>query len=128
MKKRKSPAKEKLMEWVEKNPDGYLKKSYEDIGKEIGIAPISVWRHLPSLIADRDGMLPSQVMEQRKEQGLEFGKKHTLKPEKIEKIYELSKSLDAKDIAYTLDIDMRTVEKYLKDKQEQSNERENIQK
>ena len=120
-KTRSSPAKQKLIEWIEKNPDGYLELSYEDIGKEVGIASISVWRHLPNLIADRDDVLPSEVMEQRKEQGLEYGKNHALKPEQIQEIYELSKSLGTKDVAYKLGIDMRTVEKYLKEKKEQSN-------
>ncbi len=110
---RRSPTREKLQKYINENPNAYLEKSYETIANEIGTSPISVWRHLPNLIAQRDGCLPSEIVEKRKQQGFDFGQNTKLKPEKIEEIKELSKTLEPIDIAYKLDIDIRTVKAYL---------------
>lgn len=111
--KRRSPTKEKLQKYINENPNAHLEKSYETIANEIGISPISVWRHLPNLIAQRDGCLPSEVVGKRKQQGFDFGQNTKLKAEKIEEIKELGKTLEARDIAYMLNIDIRTVKTYL---------------
>ena len=109
---KKETAQEKLQKWIEKNPEGYLQKSYEAIGNEIGITSMTVWRNLPKLIAKREGCLPSDIVEKRKEHGLQFGS-NILSTEQIQKIKELGKKNPPIDIAFIMKIDIRTVKKYL---------------
>ena len=115
--------KEKVKQWVEKNPDGYLEKSYEKIGKEIGISNVAVFRHLPFIIAQRDGCRPSDVQEKRDAHGLRQSPKKVTE-EQIQEILKLGQKESLRNIAFLLQLDIRTVKKYLdeaKEKTEKSN-------
>lgn len=57
--------KEKIRDWVKRNPHGYLQNSYKQIASQIGVAPGSVDKYLVDIIAERDNCLPSEVMEKR---------------------------------------------------------------
>ena len=63
----KSPARDKLKKWVDKNPDGYLQKTLKQIAIEVGVSQTSVSNNLFRIIATRDGILPSEVMAKRNE-------------------------------------------------------------
>ena len=118
--KRKTTVKEKLQKWIEKNPNGYLEKSYETIGKEIGASNASVCRNLPKLIAERDACLPSKVIEKREANGFKYGKSRQLSTENINEIQHLSKFHSPHDIAYIMELDIRTVKKYLEERKEKT--------
>ena len=57
--------KEKIQDWVKRNPHGYLQNSYQQMADQIGVSPRSVHRHLIDIISERDNCLPSEVMEKR---------------------------------------------------------------
>ena len=106
--------KEKLQVWLEKNPSGYLDKSYREIAEEVGISASSVGRSLKRLIADRDNILPSEVQKLRDA----HGKKQTplrISEEEIGKIREYhDQDVPVSDICYRLNLHETTVRKYIK--------------
>ena len=106
--------KERLQVWLEKNPTGYLDKSYREIAAEVGISSASVGRNLKMLIADRDNILPSEVQKLRDA----HGKKQTplrVSNEEIEKIREYhAQDVPVSDICYQLNLHESTVRKYIK--------------
>jgi len=110
-------AKDKLKKWVDENPEGYLEMSFREIANEIGISHSTVDRNLIRIIAERDGLLPSQVKFKRSEAGFTFttAGDTKLSDEQINKIHELWNQgfYDLDDIAYIVKVDKRTVEKYL---------------
>lgn len=111
----KAITKEKIKKWIEENPEGYLEKSYETIADELGISPASVWRHLSNLIAERDESLPSEIKKKRENIGLRLTA-NKLSPDKIEEICKQHREnphYKIEDIAYLLDYDVRTIQKYL---------------
>lgn len=107
---------EKLNKWVEENPEGYLKMGFRKIADEIGISQSTVAKNILKIVAERDGILPSQVKFKRREAGFTFLKAGDIKlsDDQITKIWELfNQKYDADDIAYIVKVDVRTVEKYL---------------
>lgn len=106
----------KLEKWVEENPNGYLEKGFKKIADEIGISPSTVAKNLLKIIAERDGVLVSDVRLEREQAGLSFNAKGDVKisDEQIKKIRELfDQKYDVHDIAYLVNLDERTVKKYL---------------
>ncbi len=61
---------QKIEVWVEVNPDGWKTLTFSKIATEIGISAGSVDRHLPEVVADRDNIMPSEVMRIRVDNGL----------------------------------------------------------
>lgn len=109
---------ENLEAWVEKNPDGYLTHSLKDVAKEVGgsPSPSNVAKYLFSIVARREGILVSHVRERRRQAGwtsIAEGFKR-VPEEKVKRIYQLwREGYIIVDIAHILEIDARTVEKYL---------------
>lgn len=110
-------ATDKLKHWVEANPEGYLEKSFRQIADEIGdISHSTVSKNLLRIIAERDGLIISQVRFKRQQAGFTFTQagEQKLSDEQIKKIYELWQlKYDLEDIAFVVKVDKRTVEKYL---------------
>lgn len=109
-------AREKLAKWVEENPNGYLEKGFRKIAAEADVSHPTVAKNLLKIIADRDGLIVSQVRFKREQAGFSFTVKgdEKLSDEKIKKIWELfDQKHDIDDIAYIVDVDERTVKKYL---------------
>ena len=108
-------AKAKLARWLEDNPDRWLRQSYLSIGKEAGVSPTSVDRYLPELIADRDGIMPSQVLQQREEAGLSFAGRSKTDRSKIRQIIEDNPGAHIRDIAYLAECHPRVAKKVLEE-------------
>ena len=104
---------EKLRAWVDANPSGYLRMTLRQIGAEVGVSPSSVGRELPKIIADRDGIMPSDVVAKRETLGYKRTPRK-LSPEDIADIHSYSDDgWSVKDIAYILNHNENTVRKYL---------------
>ena len=103
-----------MEQWVKENPNGYIQFSLTEIRQQVGMSINTVKHHLCEVIAERDGILPSEVMKRREEKG--FKKvAHRLEAEKVKEIYRLDKQgVEPSDIAYILDIHVLTVLNYLK--------------
>ena len=108
-------AREKLEDWVEKNPDGYKKRSQKQIANEAGVSQGSVSYNLKQIIAKRDGILPSEVTARREKQGFRQSPKQ-LTPEDVAEIHRLyyEKGYSSADIAHILNCHEVTVRKYIK--------------
>lgn len=109
-------AREKLEKWVEQNPDGYLEMSFRNIADKASVSHSTVDRNLLKIIAKRDGLIVSQVKFKREQAGFIQKKKgdQMLSDEQIKQIWELfNQKYDVDDIAYIVDVDVRTVKKYL---------------
>lgn len=93
-------AKARLADWLEDNPDDWLTQSYTSIAKKSGVSATSVDRYLPELIADRDGIVPSEVLRQREKAGLSSPKRAKVDRAKIRQIIEENPDAHIRDIAY----------------------------
>ena len=94
------PAKEKLAVWLENNADKWITQSFASIAKEVGISATSVDRYLPELIADRDGMLPSEVLSKRQEAGFSYPRKSKTDLNKVREVIENNPDAPVRDLAY----------------------------
>ena len=104
---------EKIEAWVSENPDDYLQKTLKQMAKEIGVSAGSVDRYLPEIIAERDGCMPSDVIDRRKSEGYNR-RGPRLTPNEIEKIHEYAYvGMPSRDIAYMLGRGPKTIEKYM---------------
>ncbi len=106
--------KEKVAEWLENNPDGWLTQSFEAIRKEIGISAASVDRYLPELIAEREGLLPSQVMQKRQEAGITFPRKSKIDLQKVREVIENNPDAPVRDLVYLAKCSPNTIKKVRK--------------
>lgn len=106
--------KDKLSRWLEENPDGWLRESYKSIAEAAGVSATSVDRYLIELIADRDGIMPSEVLRQREEAGLRFLGRAKADQEKIRKVIEENPGAHYRDIAYLAKCNPKTVKRILK--------------
>ena len=118
-------AKEKLSIWVNANPNGYLNKTLREIGAEAGVSASSVGRELPKIIAQRDGIMPSEVVARREA----LGYKRTPRQLSAEDILQIQKyageGFSVKDIAYIMECSEQTVRKYIAaDKEKAGHENE----
>lgn len=104
---------EKIEAWVEANPDGYFQKSLQQIVIETGTSMTSVDWHLPGIIANRDGILPSEVMAKRIKAGFRPRELSIETVTEMRRLYE-EEGMSKLDIAYLLKINIITVRKYLK--------------
>ena len=118
-------AQEKIEKWVEKSPNGYLKGSFAQIAKEIGVSSTSVGNHLERIIAKRDGVLPSEVTTRREKAGFRRSPKK-LSPEDVAEIHRLhhKEGKKPKDIAYILGCSEKTVRKYIKEHEQDRDDEE----
>lgn len=109
-------AQEKIEKWVEKYPDGYLKGSFAQIAKEIGVSSTSVGNHLERIIAKRDGVLPSEVTARREKAGFRKSPQKR-SPEDVAEMLRLhyEEGKKTKDIAYILGCSDKTARKYIKE-------------
>ena len=110
-----SRAKEKIAEWLKNNPDGWLMQSFTSISEEIdGVSATSVDRYLPELIADRDDILPSQVMQKRQEAGMTYPGKSRVDFQKVREIIENNPDAPVRDLVYLAKCGPSTIKKVRK--------------
>lgn len=107
---------EKIEDWVKENPNAYLEKGLNAIADEIDISASSVSKILPLIIAERDNILPSEVVKKREARGFKMrSNRERLDKEKIKEIkHQHELGIEIRDIGYILDIHPDTVRKYLK--------------
>ena len=65
--KRDPELKNKIRQWVEKNPERWYTAKYEDIHVETGVSASSLYRYFPLIVAEVGNILPSEVIEKRQE-------------------------------------------------------------
>ncbi len=118
-------AKEKVAEWLENNPDGWLMQSFASIGKEIGISAASVDRYLPELIADRDDILPSEVLKKRQEAGFTYPRKPKIDLQKVREIIESNPDAPVRDLVYLAKCGPKTIQQVQKAIEEENQGAEN---
>ena len=106
---------QKLIQWLEANPDGWLTQSYESIAKETKMSAGSVNRHLLEIIADREGILPSAVKQRRREAGHVHQRRTKTDPDKIRKVIENNPGADIRDWAYLAKCHPTVIERFLKE-------------
>ena len=108
------PAKEKLTVWLENNADKWITQSFASIAEEVGISAASVDRYLPELIADRDGMLPSEVLRKRQEAGFSYPRKSKTDLNKVREIIENNPDAPVRDLAYLAKCSPKKIQQVLK--------------
>lgn len=110
----KMSVRQKIQAWVKKNPEGYLEKTFKQISKEAGVSEGSVNGHLTKIIAERDGIFPSDVTAKRMAEG--FRQSPLELPEEkiaqIRKLHDKDKRSVA-DISYIMKCCEVTVRKYI---------------
>ena len=113
-----SAVRQKIEKWVDENPDGHLKKSYDQIANEAGVSYTSAYRYLLEIIADRDGCLPSDVMKAREDAGLKQSPRAMkLSEHEIAEVDKLdAEGMEPRDIAYIVGVGLPAVRKHLSKK------------
>ena len=109
----------RLKEWFEKNPDDYFHKSMNQIAKEIGVPFSTVQKNLHQMVAEREGMTPSQVKKMRQHRRCEV---HKISRPKVKALYDAGRSID--DIAFMMECGTETVRaalREMRDKDVQTN-------
>lgn len=106
-------AKDRLARWLKDHPDDWLTKSFKFIGKEADVSASSADRYLPELIAERDNILPSEVMRRRQEAGLGHPGKSTSDFGKIRQVIEENPGADIRDLAYLAKCHPKAVKRVL---------------
>jgi hypothetical protein len=119
-------AKTRLARWLENNPDSWLKQSYVSIAKESGVSATSVDRYLPELIADRDEIMPSEVLRQREEAGLSHPGGVKVDRAKIRQIIKENPNTHIRDIAYLAKCHPRIARKVREEMEEELEESQSI--
>ena len=107
-------AKDKVAEWLEKNSDRWLTLSFQSISDEVGVSAASVDRYLPELIAERDNILPSEVMQKRQEAGFTYPRKSKIDLQKVREIIENNPGAPLRDLVYLAKCSPKTIQQVLK--------------
>ncbi len=115
---------ERLVEWLEENPDGWLTESFQSIARQTEMSPASVDRHLPELVADREGILPSEVVKRRQEEGSGASRRPKADREKIRQIIAENPGAPVRDLAYLAKCHWKVIEQELKASQTNGNAKE----
>ena len=120
-----NPVRNKLALWLENNPDSWLKQSFKSIAEDADVSSTSVDRYLPELIADRDNILPSEVMKQRERAGLGSPGRSKPDPENIRRVIEENPGAPVRDLAYLAKCAPRKIQQVIKEITEEKQSKEN---
>ena len=115
-------ARAKLARWLKDNPDSWLTESYVSIGKKAEVSATSVDRYLPELIADRDEIMPSDVLQQREEAGLSYAGRSKTDRAKIRQVIKENPDAHIRDIAYLAKCHPRVARKVREEMEEELEE------
>ena len=97
----------KLSRWLDANPDAFNTMTMERIAQESGTSKSAVNRFLPKLVAARDGILPSEVMERR-----QISTRRRINRRKVYALQDEGKQVG--DIAYLLECTDDAIRKILR--------------
>lgn len=117
-------ARERLVEWLEENPDSWLTESFQSIARQTEMSPASVDRHLPEIVADREGILPSEVVKRRQEEGRGTSRRPRADRGKIRQIIAENPNAPVRDLAYLAKCHPRVIERELKTRELSGNDSE----
>ena len=104
---------DKLDQWLENNPEGWLTESDQSIAQQAEVAAGSVARHLHMLVAKREKIMPSEAQKRRRE-ARPIARRTKMDLSAIQKIIEANPGAPACDLAYLADCPERTIERLLK--------------
>lgn len=106
---------ERLAQWLDTNPNAWLTESYVSIARQTGMAAGSVNRHLLEIIAERKGILPSDVKKKRQEAGHVHQRRSKTDPDKIREVIKDNPGAAVRDWAYLVRCHPTVIEKFLKE-------------
>ncbi|MDE0482601.1 MAG: hypothetical protein OXI67_08500 [Candidatus Poribacteria bacterium] len=112
--------KKKVVEWLETNPEKWLTQSFKSISDEAGVSVSSIDRYLPELIAERDGILPSQVIQKRREAGMGHPRGFRIDLQKVRKVIEDNPDASIRDLVYMANCSQNTIRRVLKKIEEEN--------
>lgn len=118
-------ARDKIAAWLENNQDKWLTQSFQSISKEIGVSASSVDRYLPELIADRDDILPSQVLKMREEAGFTSPRKSKADLNMVREVIKKYPDAPVRDIAYLAKCTPKVVQKVQKEIEQENQNTDN---
>lgn len=111
-------AKEKLEEWLNSHTEekDWLHQTWDTIAEQAGVSRTRAYVILPRLLADRESVLPSDILNRREEYAISVGrygrKRNHLSQANLAKLKELKLQdppVEDVDCAYLLGVDMRIV-------------------
>ena len=109
-----SSVKEKLVKWLEDNPDGW-KNTDAFIHKQTGVSTGSVNTYVPEIIARRDNILPSEVQELRRKEGTIPSRRPKADTNKIRQIIAENPEAPVRDLAFLADCSHGAIERVLEE-------------
>ena len=102
-----------MQDWVEKNPDRWYTATYEDISVETGVSPSTLYRYFPLIVAEATGLLPSEVLDKRREHLGTSPWRRKLSQTEIQEIVDLfNEGKTGLDIAFMTGRSLSQVEKH----------------
>lgn len=104
---------DKLNEWLDTNPEGWLTESDQSIAQQAGVAAGSVARHLHMLVAKRENIMPSEARKQRQE-ARPISRRTTVDLNKVRRIIAENPDAPPCDLAFIADCPESTIERLLK--------------
>ena len=104
-----------LAQWLDTNPNAWLTESYVSIARQTGMSAGSVNRHLLEIIAEREGILPSDVKKKRQEAGHVHQRRSKTDPDKIREVIKDNPGAAVRDWAYLVGCHPTVIEKFLKE-------------
>lgn len=105
--------KDLLKKWLEDNPDGW-KDTDRFISEQVDVSIGSVSRYVPEIIADRDGIMPSEVQELRREKGKVSSRRPKADPDRIRKIIDANPNAPICDLAFLANCSHGAIKRVLK--------------
>ena len=115
--------KEKLVKWLEENPEGW-KNTDAFIHKQIGVSAGSVNRYVPEIIARRDGILPSEVQKLRRKEGGVPSRRPKADANKIRQIIAANPDAPVRDLAFLADCSHGAIERIRKEIEHENEEKQ----
>ena len=104
---------ERMKNWIHSNPDRWYTARYTEIAAETSVSESTLRRHYPLLVAEVAKILPSEVLNRRREHGGQYPIHSKLSDEEVASIQELyRKGTNPLDIAYITGRSLNTVKKY----------------
>ena len=101
-------SREKLQQWVDQNPAEWRFMPVKDIMEATGVSRPAVYKYLPLIVADREGIMPSEVLVKRREAG---ASRDRVDSKRIIELYE--SGMSRADIAVELGCHANTVQYHL---------------
>lgn len=109
-----------VAEWLEANPEKWSTKSFKSISEEAGVSVSSVDKYLPELVAEREGILPSEVIQKRKEAGMGHPRGSKVDLQKVREIIENNPDAPIRDLVYMAKCSQNTIRRILKKIEEEN--------